>query len=205
MLVIRYLPERERIDLLRGLVQRFPELIGEYNLYVALTNPGDATLEFLLEIASGRYQGKSMDQGTPHDYPQKIFEQLAPQQRDHLPERFAREESSGAKVFLASILLASGDHDIFLMLAADPIGRSVIGQGGWTTQQNLLYIHHPVGENASYYNLIPRELQRLREDCSTSPNLVMQRQRPLPPTILIASTRRETKRAVSMLVPGIPT
>jgi hypothetical protein len=160
---VRHLPEPERIDLLRGLVQRFPQLVEEPNLYLAMPKPGGSTLDFLSDIAAGRYGERSMKRGTRHDYPQQIYQELPQRERDGLLNRFARAQGDGEKAFLASVLLASADHEIFLMLAADPIGRDVISQHRWATQKSLLYIHEPISQSTSYYELIPRDIQRLRE------------------------------------------
>jgi hypothetical protein len=132
-------------------------------LYLAMPKPGGSTLDFLSDIAAGRYGERSMKRGTRHDYPQQIYQELPQRERDGLLNRFARAQGDGEKAFLASVLLASADHEIFLMLAADPIGRDVISQHRWATQKSLLYIHEPISQSTSYYELIPRDIQRLRE------------------------------------------
>jgi hypothetical protein len=160
---VRYLPEPERTKLLRGLVQQFPQLVNQYDLYLTMPKPGATILDFLVDIAAGRYGEGSIERATPYDYPQQIYLGLSQGECDELINRFARAQGNGEKAFLASLLLAGADHEVFLMLAADPIGRGVISQHGWTTQQSLLYIHEPIGQNTSSYELIPRDIQRLRE------------------------------------------
>jgi hypothetical protein len=160
---IRYLLELERIELLRGLVERFPQLVEEHDLYLAMPKPGGPTFDFLVDIASGRYGERSIERGIRYDYPQQTYQELPQRERDELPNRFARAQGNAEKAFLASVLLASADHEIFLRLAADPIGRNVIRQNGWATQESLLYIHEPIGQSTSHYERIPRDIQRLRE------------------------------------------
>lgn len=160
---IRCLPEHERISLLRGLVQRFPELIEQYELYLGMPKPSGPTLDFLEEIASGQFGGKSMDRGARFDYPQQIYEDLSPEDRGQLPQRFTRAKDARVKRFLAEVLLAGADHDVFLMLASDSTGRTTISNLGWVAQQSLLYHHKPIGGSASTFELIPRDIRRLRK------------------------------------------
>ncbi|MBY5700169.1 NACHT domain-containing protein [Rhizobium leguminosarum] len=160
---IRHLPERERVDLLKGLVERIPDLSGLYELYLAMPRAGGLTLDFLEELASGRYGGPSIDRGARHDYPAQIYADLPQIERTALLERYDRATSAKTKLFLASIILAGGDHGSFLKLAADPIGRRAIANDDWSTRQNLLYVHEPIGGSATHFDLIPRDVSRLRE------------------------------------------
>lgn len=160
---VRHLGEDLRVELLRGLVTRYPELTGQYELFLALKNPGQATLDFLLEIAAGKYGNEPIERGTRFDYPDELILTLSPEARESLPVRYDAATDNRQKSFLASILLAGADHDIFLMLAQDKIGRHVIDQFGWSTRSKILYIHQPIGTGLSSYSLIPRDLSKLRK------------------------------------------
>ncbi len=161
--MVRHMSESQRVGLLRGLVQRFPELAGQYELFLALPNPGALSLDFLEELASGRFGEMVMNRGMPFDYPQKIHDALPAEERDRLLDRFAAAGKDRAKQFLASVLLAGSDHEAFLKLVSDPVGRRAISRTDWSTQQHLLYVHQPIGESTNHFELIPRDLRRLRE------------------------------------------
>jgi hypothetical protein len=160
---LRHLEEALRIELLRGLVTRYPELTDQYELFLALKTPGQATLNFLLEIAIGKYGSKPIERVTRFDYPDELFLTLSSEARSSLPARYDAATDPRQKSFLAGILLAGADHDILLKLAQDKIGRLVIGQFGWNTRSKILYIHQPIGIGSSSYSLIPRDLSELRK------------------------------------------
>ncbi|WP_312367016.1 hypothetical protein [Ensifer sp.] len=160
-LSIKYLPEVERINLLRGIAQRVPDLIEQYEFYLAMPKPGAITLDFLEQIISGQFAGKSLDRGARFDYPQQVFGALSPEDREKLPERFERAQNVKVKHFLAEMLLAGADHEVFLMLASDPAGRTAITNLRWGARESLLYHHESIGGNA--FELIPRDIKRLRE------------------------------------------
>ncbi|TLX08598.1 hypothetical protein [Rhizobium sp. MHM7A] len=161
--IVRHKPEGERIQLLRGFVQRFPELAAQHELYMAMQNPRRITLDFLVELASGKYGRDAMSRGTPYDYPQTLYAALPPEERERLLDRFNATDNQRIKEFVASVLLAGGDHESFLKLACDIVGRRVIARAGWNAQQYLLYDHQPIGEATNQFELIPRDLRRLRE------------------------------------------
>ncbi|RWA70661.1 MAG: hypothetical protein EOQ28_19995 [Mesorhizobium sp.] len=160
---IRYIPEAQRIELLRGLLTRYPDLTDQHDLFLALKNPGKLTLDFLLDIAGGRYGGKPIERVTRFDYPEELYQTLSPDARDGLAARFAAVGDSREKAFLAAILLASADHDVFLTLMRDEVGRDVIGQSGWDSRSKILYSHRPIGVGTSSYELVPRDLAPLRK------------------------------------------
>lgn len=168
---VRHLDEAKRIELLRGLVIRYPDLTDQYDLFLALKDPGELTLDFLLDIASGRYGGRPIERVTRLDYPDELHQTLRPATRDGLAARFMAARDARKKAFLAAVLLASADHDVFLMLARDRIGRQAISQFGWNTHSRILYVHQPTGPSASSYELIPRDVAVLRKglfDLTTS-------------------------------------
>ena len=160
---LHFLDEDHRIYLLRGMVARYPQLSGHYELFVALKKPGEKTLDFLLEIVSQRIGNNSIHRVTRHDYPEELYLTLSPAARDSLPARFAKASSSGAKAFLASILLASSNHQTFLELAKDKVGREVIRRSGWRVRTSLVYDRKPFGDNLFHSELIPRDLSYLRK------------------------------------------
>ncbi|MBT1157117.1 hypothetical protein J1C56_16090 [Aminobacter anthyllidis] len=160
---LRHLEETLRVELLRGLVTRYPKLIDQYQLFLTLRNPGPATLDFLLEIAARKFGNKPIERGTRFDYPDELFLTLSPEARESLPARYDEATDERQKALLASILLAGADHAIFLKLAQDEIGRRVIGQFGWSTRSKILYFHQPIGSGSSPYSLIPRDLSELRK------------------------------------------
>lgn len=160
---VRHLEEGLRVELLRGLVFRFPELTGQYELFLALKNPGWVTLDFLLEIAAEKYGNEPIESATRFDYHEELFLTLSPDARESLPERFDTVTDERQKSLLGAILLAGADHATFLKLAKDNIGRRVIGQFGWNTRSKILYIHQPIGATSSSYSLVPRDLSELRK------------------------------------------
>ncbi len=160
---VRHLEEALRIKLLRGLVTRYPELTDQYELFLTLKTPGQATLDFLLEIAAGQYGSNPIERTTRFDYPDELFLTLTSEARNSLPARYDAATDPRQKSFLAGILLAGADHDIFLKLAQDKTGRFVIGQFGWNTRSKILYIYQPIGTGSSSYSLIPRDLSELRK------------------------------------------
>ncbi|MFN3133928.1 NACHT domain-containing protein [Roseibium sp.] len=160
---LHFLGESLRVELLRGLMTRYPELSEQYELYLVLKNPGEQTLDILVEIASRQNGDRSIDQLTRHDYREELFHTLSPAARDSLPARFAAATHPGAKAFLASILLASGDHQTFLALAQDQVGRDVIGRFGWFDRSSVVYNRKPIGADMSHYELVPRDLSVLRK------------------------------------------
>src|SRR3546814_12960657 len=81
-----------------------------------------------------------MGKGVWLDFPEQVFRDLPQDERNRLPERFAESQSNEEKAFLASMLLASDDHEIFLMLVGDPVGQVVIRSQSWSARQNQLYI-----------------------------------------------------------------
>lgn len=153
----RYLEEAQRIELLRGLVTRYPSLTDQYELFLALKEPGELTLDFLLEIAGGRYGSTPIESAARFDYPDELFQTLSPAARDGLAARFTAAGNAREKAFLAAILLAGADHEVFLALAQDKVGRYVIGQFGWNARSKILYNHQPIGLGTSSYELIPRD------------------------------------------------
>ncbi|MES0110028.1 hypothetical protein [Mesorhizobium sp. M0013] len=158
---VRHLEEAQRIDLLRGFAKRYPSLTNQYELFTTLKNPGELTLEFLLEIAGGQYGSTPIESATRFDYPDELFQTLTLAARDGLAARFAATGNARQKSFLAAILLAGADHGVFLTLARDTVGRNVIDQFGWNTRSKILYIHRPIG--GSSYELIPRDITTLRK------------------------------------------
>lgn len=160
---VRHLEEAPRIELLRGLVDRYPELTDQYELFHALKAPGHLTLNFLLEITAGKYGNKPIDRVTRFDYPEELFLTLSPEVRESLPARYAATTDERQKTLLAGILLAGADHSTFLKLAQDKTGRRVIGQFGWNTRSKILYTHQPTSTDSSSYSLIPRDLSTLRK------------------------------------------
>jgi hypothetical protein len=160
---VRHLEEARKIELLRGLVARFPDLTDQYELFLTLKHPGELTLDFLLDIAGGRYGSKPIEQVTRFDYPDELYQNLSPEARDSLAPRFADAQDARQKAFLAAILLASADHDVFLALAQDKVGRQVIGKVGWNSRSRILYTHKPTGPGTSSYELIPRNIATLRK------------------------------------------
>ncbi|MGO6980978.1 NACHT domain-containing protein [Rhizobium leguminosarum] len=161
--MVRHISESQRIGLLRGFVQRFPELAAQYDLYIAMQNPGGLTLDFLQELASGRYGKGAMDRGTPYDYPQTIYAALPAEERDGLLDRFTAARDQTAREFIAAVLVAGSDHEAFLKLVCDVVGRRAIAHNDWSTRQHLLYHHQPIGGNTNQFDLIPRDLRRLRK------------------------------------------
>src|SRR3546814_6590707 len=101
-----------------------------------MPEPGGPTLELLLDIASGRLGSGRMGKGVWLDFPEQVFRDLPQDERNRLPERFAESQSNEEKAFLASMLLASDDHEIFLMLVGDPVGQVVIRRQSWSARQN---------------------------------------------------------------------
>ncbi|MER8412905.1 hypothetical protein [Mesorhizobium sp. M1342] len=160
---VRHLEEGLRIELLRGLVYRYPKLTDQYELFLALKNPGQATLDFLLEMAAGKYGNGPIERGTRFDYPDELFLTLSPEARENLPARYDAVNDERQKALLAGILLAGADHATVLKLAQDKTGRHVIGQFGWNTRSKILYFHQPTGNGSSSYSLIPRDLSELRK------------------------------------------
>src|SRR3546814_5129797 len=49
------------------------------------------------------------------------------------------------------------------MLVGDPVGQVVIRRQSWSARQNQLYIRRSNGQDASSYELIPRDISRLRK------------------------------------------
>ncbi|MDX3927864.1 hypothetical protein [Rhizobium sp. LC145] len=171
---VHHLEEALRVELLRGLAARYPQLTDHYELFLALKNPGQATLDFLLEIAARKFGNKPIESITRFDYPDELFLTLSPEARESLPSLYDAATDERQKSFLASILLAGGDHDIFLKLAEEKTGRLVIGQLGWNTRSKILYTHQPTGTDSSSYTIIPRDLSTLRKGlfgltCSSDP------------------------------------
>lgn len=160
---VRHLDEGLRIELLRGLVTRYPELIDQYELFLVLKNPGHATLDFLLEIAAGKYGNKPIKRVTRFDYPDELFLTLSPEVRESLPARYDAANDERQKALLADILLAGADHATVLKLAQDRTGRYVIGQFGWNARSKILYTYQPTSIDSSSYSLIPRDLSTLRK------------------------------------------
>lgn len=160
---IRHLKEVVRVELLRALVDRYPELTDQYELFLALKTPGHATLDFLLEIAAGKYGGRPIEDVMRFDYPDELFLTLSSEARDSLPARYDTATDPRQKSLLASILLAGADHELFLKLVRDKVGRFVIGRSGWNLRSNILYIHQPTSAGSSSYSLIPRDLSELRK------------------------------------------
>src|SRR3546814_16102877 len=61
------------------------------------------------------------------------------------------------------MLLASDDHEIFLMLVGDPVGQVVIRRQSWSARQNQLYIRRSNGQDTSSYEQIQRDISRFRK------------------------------------------
>jgi len=160
---VGFVPEPERSDLLRGIIQKTPELTGEYGLYQAIGSPSGPALELVLDIAAGRLGSGSMERGVRFDYPAQVWHGLSQAERESLLSRFGAATVAKEKSFIAEVLLAGGDHNAFLSLAADPIGQAAIKRQGWVARQSLLYVQHPLGADSSSYELVPRDISRLRE------------------------------------------
>ncbi|MBY5369565.1 hypothetical protein HFO91_21660 [Rhizobium leguminosarum] len=160
--IMRYTSESQRIGLLRGFTERFPELASTYELYMAMANPKGPTLDFLEELASGRYGSGAMERGAPWDFPQTIYHALPADERERLLDRFTAARDQSSKEFAALLILAGSDHKAFVALAADGVGRRAIGRNWWSVQQHLLYDHQPIGGSGNHFELIPRDLHWLR-------------------------------------------
>ena len=160
---VRHLEEDLRIELLRGLVTRCPDLTDQYELYLALENPGQVTLDFLLELATGKYGNKSIKQITRFDYPDELYLTLSSAARESLQARYETATDDRQKALLADILLAGADHATVLKLAQDQTGRRAIVQVGWNMRSEILYFHQPTGSGSSSYSLTPRDLSELRK------------------------------------------
>src|SRR3546814_11755855 len=103
-----------------------------------------------------------MGKGVWLDFPEQVFPDLPQDERNRLPERFAESQSNEEKAFLASMLLASDDHEIFLMLVGDPVGQVVIRSKSWSARQNQLTIRRSHGQDTASYEINPRVIRRLR-------------------------------------------
>ncbi|MGN8019772.1 NACHT domain-containing protein [Phyllobacterium sp. 22229] len=160
---VRHLEENVRVDLLRELLTHYPDLTEQYELFLALKNPDQKALELLLEIAAGKYGNRPIESVTRFDYPDELFLTLSPEARESLPARYDTATDNGQKSFLGRILLAGADHNIFLRLVQDKIGRHIISQFGWNARSKILYVHQPSDIGSSSSTLIPRDLSELRK------------------------------------------
>lgn len=153
--------EQLRIDLLRRLAGRFPELTGQHEFYRTLSVVGAQTLDLLTDIAAGRLGKGDMRNATRHDYAHELYNGLTPELRSSLPRRFAAACDNGGKVFLGQILAENEDLDTILMLMADPAGRKIMGSP-YRMSQDLIYTRQPSDDHGTNYALVPRDVAKLR-------------------------------------------
>lgn len=158
---LAFVDEQLRVDLLRRLVGRFPELTGQHEFYRTLSVVGAQTLDLLTDIAAGRLGKGNMRNATRHDYARQLYNGLTPELRGSLPGRFAEARDDGGKVFLGQILAESEDLDAILMLMADPAGRKIMGSP-YRISQDLIYTRQPLDEHGTSYALVARDVARLR-------------------------------------------
>lgn len=111
---------------------RYPSLTDQYELFLALKEPGELTLDFLLEIAGGRYGSTPIESAARFDYPDELFQTLSPAAREGLAARFTAAGNAREKAFLAAILLAGADHEVFLALAQDKSGAMLLASSAGT-------------------------------------------------------------------------
>lgn len=162
--ILRSLPfvdEQLRADLLRRLVDRFPNLTGEHEFYRVLSVVGAQTLELLTDIAAGRLGQGDIHNAMGFDYARKLYNSLTPGLRDSLPERFAEARDDGGKVLLGQMLAESEDLDTILMIMADPAASRIMGSS-YRVAQDLIYTRQPLDESGTSYALVPRDVARLR-------------------------------------------
>lgn len=143
---LAFVDEQLRVDLLRRLVGRFPELTGQHEFYRTLSVVGAQTLDLLTDIAAGRLGKGNMRNATRHDYARQLYNGLTPELRGSLPGRFAEARDDGGKVFLGQMLAESEDLDAILMPMADPAGRKIMGSS-YRISQDHIYTRQPLDEH----------------------------------------------------------
>jgi hypothetical protein len=158
---LAFVNEEVRVEVLRELVLRFPDVTGRHEFYGTLSVVGAQTLDLLTDIAAGRLGKGNMRNATRHDYAHQLYKGITPELRGSLPARFAAAPDDGGKVFIGQMLAASEDLDTILMLIADPAGRRTIGSPHRISQK-LVYTRQPLDEHGSSYALVPRDVARLR-------------------------------------------
>jgi hypothetical protein len=164
---LKLLPEAERIDLLRGVIKRYPRYAEQYEFYLSLRSPGAPTLELLIDIAAGTFGNISIGKGARFDFQDELFYNLDEKERASLATRYDRAVNDGARVFLGKLLLASGHHGVFMTLCQTKMGRHIIKHEGYRTLEKLLYVRQPVSQDGSTYELLHRNVEALRKGLFT--------------------------------------
>ena len=158
---LSFVEEQLRVDLLRRLVERFPEITGLHEFYFTLSTVGAQTLDLLTDIAAGRLGKGDMRSATQHDYASQLYHRLTPEVRASLPARFARASDDNGKMFLGLMLAADEDLNIVLRLMTDPTGRKALGSPS-RIARDLIYTHEPVDEHGTIFTRVPRDVALLR-------------------------------------------
>jgi hypothetical protein len=147
--------------ILIGLVQRMPELRVQHEFYDATLMLPVQEIFSVLEATAGP-RGAADLNGAAWDYTDKIAPQLSETDIEWLKQRFA-DASSPTRRLQAQILAARGTEEIFLFLAADPLGRDVVLRSHAMRMSN--FATTVVSENTSDAGFVTREVQPA--DCST--------------------------------------
>jgi hypothetical protein len=158
---LAFVDKQVRVDLCRRLAEHFPELTEQHEFYHVLSVADAQTLDLLTDIAAGRLGKGNMRNATRHDYAAQLYHGLTPELRASLPERFAQAHDDDGKVLLGQMLAESEDLDTILMLMADPAGRMILGSPH-RISRNLIYSHQSLDEHGMSYELVPRDVSKLR-------------------------------------------
>lgn len=159
---LRILSEVQRVAIMRGIVELWPEYVEQHEFYDVLREPGMGSLELILDAMTGRIGSGRPDRALRYDYAETLFHLLAEGDRHRLMERYLASSDDRERAFLGSMLLVSGDHAVFLKLVGTETGRRLVSKMHYPARERLLYTKHPE-DGASMYELIPRNLDLLRK------------------------------------------
>lgn len=153
----------EAPGLLRELIKRFPDLANQYELHLALLKqPPDVLIDILLEIASGQIGSRRSLDVMSHRLPEQVVQRLSPSDLEFVVTRFKEAPQSPGKALLGEILATVNDPDLFLLLAQDHTGRSVLEKGLYRTLDDLTHDKVSLNDSQTHYEVFRRDTSRLR-------------------------------------------
>ncbi|RUV24300.1 MULTISPECIES: hypothetical protein [unclassified Mesorhizobium] len=147
--------------ILIGLVRRMPELRSQHEFYDATLMLPVQEICSLLEATAGPLGPADLN-GAAWDYADRIARQLSETDIKWLEQGFA-DASSPTRRLQGQILAACGTEEIFVFLAADPLGRDVVRRSRTMRMSN--FAMSVVSENTSDGGFVAREVQPA--DCSS--------------------------------------
>ncbi len=153
----------EAPSLIRELIKRFPDLANQYELHLALLKqPPNVLIDILLEIANGQIGSRRGLDAMSHRLPEQVVQRLSPENLELAVTRFKEAPPSPGKALLGEILATVNDPKLFLLLAQDNTGRSVLEKRLHRTLDDLT--HDKVSLNGSqiHYEVFRRDTSRLR-------------------------------------------